>query len=242
MQADFDAYFNATTGWAAVGSKYSDPSFGGASFTKLDNNTAQFTGADGVVNYLRAGDSLLDVAKRIPELRKIWEKAYNIRLPAFAVGTNYVPRDMTARIHEGEAIVPKAFNPWANGGSTGGDNAALIAELRTVTAQLVKVEARLAEIEKTNDQMAQQQDNGTDGGNACRPSRSARSTRTSTRLSTGSRRRAPSSMRRSTPPTGSRPAPRCANPAAISAPPTSAMARCGSSSSCPRRSAGTSSN
>ena len=196
MQADFDAYFNATTGWAAVGSKYSDPSFGGASFTKLDNNTAQFTGADGVVNYLRAGDSLLDVAKRIPELRKIWEKAYNIRLPAFAVGTNYVPRDMTARIHEGEAIVPKAFNPWANGGSTGGDNAALIAELRTVTAQLVKVEARLAEIEKTNDQMAQQQDNGTDGGNACRPSRSARSTRTSTRLSTGSRRRAPSSMRR----------------------------------------------
>ena len=168
MQADFDAYFNATTGWAAVGSKYSDPSFGGASFTKLDNNMAQFTGADGVVNYLRAGESLLDVAKRIPELRKLWEQTYNIRLPAFAVGTNYVPRDMTARIHEGEAIVPKAFNPWANGGSTGGDNEALIAELRTVTAQLVKVEARLAEIEKTNDQMALQQDNGTDGGNAYR--------------------------------------------------------------------------
>jgi hypothetical protein len=168
MQADFDAYFNATTGWAAVGSKYSDPSFGGASFTKLDNNMAQFTGADGSIGYIRAGESLLDVAKRIPELRKLWEQTYNIRLPAFAVGTNYVPRDMTARIHEGEAIVPKAFNPWANGGSTGGDSEALIAELRTVTAQLVKVEARLAEIEKTNDQMAQQQDNGTDGGNAYR--------------------------------------------------------------------------
>lgn len=167
MQADFEAYFSDNTRFA-VGSKYSDPSFGGASFTKLDNNMAQFTGADGVVNYLRAGESLLDVAKRIPELRKLWEQQYGIRLPAFAVGTNYVPRDMLAQIHEGEAIVPKAFNPWANGGSTGGDNEALIAELRTVTAQLVKVEARLAEIEKTNDQMAQQQDNGTDGGNAYR--------------------------------------------------------------------------
>jgi hypothetical protein len=35
--------------------------------------------------------------------------------PAFAVGTNYVPRDMTAIIHEGEAIVPKAYNPAAGG-------------------------------------------------------------------------------------------------------------------------------
>lgn len=167
MQADFDAYFNATTGWAAVGSKYSDPSFGGASFTKLDNNMAQFTGADGSIGYIRAGESLLDVAKRIPELRKLWEQQYGIRLPAFAVGTNYVPRDMLAQIHEGEAIVPKAFNPWASGGG-GADNAEVVAELRGLSSQLSRLEVRLAEIEKTNDQMAQQQDNGTDGGNAYR--------------------------------------------------------------------------
>lgn len=36
-------------------------------------------------------------------------------VPQFAVGTNYVPRDMLALIHEGEAIVPKAFNPTAFG-------------------------------------------------------------------------------------------------------------------------------
>jgi len=35
------------------------------------------------------------------------------KLPAFDVGTNYVPRDMMARIHEGEAIIPKAYNPAA---------------------------------------------------------------------------------------------------------------------------------
>lgn len=37
-------------------------------------------------------------------------------LPQFAVGTNYVPKDMVAQIHEGEAIVPKAYNPAAGGG------------------------------------------------------------------------------------------------------------------------------
>lgn len=36
-------------------------------------------------------------------------------IPGFAVGTNYVTQDMTARIHQGEAIIPKAFNPWAGG-------------------------------------------------------------------------------------------------------------------------------
>lgn len=176
IQADFDAYFNATTGWAAVGSKYSDPSFGGASFTKLDNNTAQFTGADGVVNYLRAGDSLLDVAKRIPELRKIWEEAYNIRLPAFAEGGMHAGglRLVGERGWEIEATGPARY--WNQAqlsqaltpGPAGADNAEVVAELRRVSAQLSRMEARLAEIEKTNDQMAQQQDNGTDGGNAYR--------------------------------------------------------------------------
>lgn len=42
-------------------------------------------------------------------------KALNLELPKFDVGTNYVPRTMAAIVHEGEAIVPKAFNPWAGG-------------------------------------------------------------------------------------------------------------------------------
>lgn len=35
-----------------------------------------------------------------------------------ATGTNYVPQDMLAVIHEGEAVVPKKFNPYANGINT----------------------------------------------------------------------------------------------------------------------------
>ena len=36
-------------------------------------------------------------------------------IPHLSVGTNYVPEDMMAMIHEGEAVVPKKFNPYANG-------------------------------------------------------------------------------------------------------------------------------
>jgi lambda family phage tail tape measure protein len=36
-------------------------------------------------------------------------------LPSFAVGTNYVPKDMIAQIHKGEAIVPAQYNPSAGG-------------------------------------------------------------------------------------------------------------------------------
>ncbi len=41
---------------------------------------------------------------------------------SFAVGTNYVPRDMLATVHEGEAIVPKKYNPAAGGQGMGGGN------------------------------------------------------------------------------------------------------------------------
>jgi tape measure domain-containing protein len=67
--------------------------------------------------------------------REILGATYGIELPKFAVGTNYVPRDMVAMIHEGEAIVPKAFNPAAGGGS----QAELVAEIRGLRADIQAV-------------------------------------------------------------------------------------------------------
>ena len=36
-------------------------------------------------------------------------------IPQLNVGTNYVPEDTLAMIHKGEAVIPKKFNPYANG-------------------------------------------------------------------------------------------------------------------------------
>ena len=42
---------------------------------------------------------------------------FNIpEIPKLATGTNYVPQDMLAMLHEGEAVVPKKYNPAAGGG------------------------------------------------------------------------------------------------------------------------------
>lgn len=40
------------------------------------------------------------------------------KIPMLETGTNFVPKDMLAMLHEGEAIVPKEFNPSAGGGQT----------------------------------------------------------------------------------------------------------------------------
>lgn len=69
--------------------------------------------------------------------------ALGLQVPQFAVGTNYVPADMLAMIHEGEAIVPKAYNPAANGGAGMGNTARLEAQLERVTAELEGLRAEV---------------------------------------------------------------------------------------------------
>jgi hypothetical protein len=75
-----------------------------------------------LVNYfIRKINSLIDKANKIPGIKmgKIGEADMG-DVPSFAVGANYIPRDMIAQIHEGEMIVPKAFNPAAGGSGMGG--------------------------------------------------------------------------------------------------------------------------
>ena len=55
-------------------------------------------------------------------------------VPGFAVGTNYVPQDMFAQIHEGEAIIPAPFNPERYSKASGND--ALVAEIKALRAEV----------------------------------------------------------------------------------------------------------
>ncbi len=60
-------------------------------------------------------------------------------LPGFASGINYVPHDMTARIHEGEAVVPKVYNPF-NPNAQGAGNARLEALVEGLTKEVQRLQ------------------------------------------------------------------------------------------------------
>ena len=51
---------------------------------------------------------------KIPDwVPKIGGKHTNFKMiPTLATGTNYVPQDTLAYIHQGEAVVPKRYNPF----------------------------------------------------------------------------------------------------------------------------------
>ena len=60
-------------------------------------------------------DSLNGVIDKINSIELAGKHTNIDHIPKLATGTNYVPDDMLAMIHEGEAVVPKKFNPYANG-------------------------------------------------------------------------------------------------------------------------------
>ena len=78
------------------------------------------------------GSAELDAAMGFaPGSSLAWAVSHN--LPAFEQGTNYVPRDMVAQIHRGEAIIPARYNPAGQGGE------ALIAEIKALRAEVSRL-------------------------------------------------------------------------------------------------------
>ena len=118
------------------------PGYGSVDNTpaKIDPTTGKRTFSDGSSDYLTENE--LDLYRR-----GILGGVYaSTAIPKFDVGTNYVPRDMLAQIHEGEAIVPKAYNPAANPGM-GGGSSQTEALLAALLEQAARLETRLAAIE-----------------------------------------------------------------------------------------------
>ena len=96
------------------------------------------------------------------DIAKVREFFAGAGIPQFATGTDYVPRDMLAMIHEGERITPKAYNPAAGGG----DNAELIAEIRALREEVRQLQQSGATTAAATKKTAAMLDTATEGGRA----------------------------------------------------------------------------
>ena len=71
----------------------------------------------GGINVLISGINSLSISvPKIPGITEGFTLGFNIKeITPLATGTNYIPQDMFAYLHEGEAVVPKKYNPDAAG-------------------------------------------------------------------------------------------------------------------------------
>ena len=78
---------------------------------------------DGINVFIKGLDKI-----KIPDwVPDMGGKGINISpIPRLATGTNYVPQDGLAYLHEGEAVVPKRYNPSAGGNNSQGSGATTI--------------------------------------------------------------------------------------------------------------------
>jgi len=107
--------------------------------------------AESLLKIKEAGGTQAQIARATGYLQTDIERLFaGAGIPAFAVGTNRVPRDMLAMVHKDEEIVPAPWNPAAGGRAAG--NAELVAEIRALRAEVATLRAETAPyIKRTSD-------------------------------------------------------------------------------------------
>ena len=91
-----------------------------------------------------------------------------LSVPAFAVGTNFVPRDMLAQIHQGEAIVPRAYNPAAGGALSGAGADKVVGAINALKAEVTALKGITLAQAGTIVRLQTQFDEVTEGGTRMR--------------------------------------------------------------------------
>ena len=74
-------------------------------------------------------------------------------LPAFRQGTNYLPNDTMALLHEGEAVIPKAYNPYRPGAQD--SNARLESLVEGLTKEVQRLQAIVNDGNRSNERIAE---------------------------------------------------------------------------------------
>jgi phage-related minor tail protein len=128
--AGAQAAFSITAAQAAAGDQSAAKLLPGLSQALLTLTEAQATS----LLQLRAIQG--QTAGTLEKLGGQYATQFGLTIPKLSTGTNYVPDDMLAMIHKGEAVVPAAYNP----GNGGAGNAQMVAELQALRGAIAALQ------------------------------------------------------------------------------------------------------
>lgn len=89
---------------------------------------------------IRAVNSLIKVINKVPGINL--GKLNTFNLPRLATGTNNIEKEGIYHLHEGEAVVPKKYNPATGGYDNGADNKQIIDLLIDLNANMLALSER----------------------------------------------------------------------------------------------------
>lgn len=146
--------FTLTNASAQAGNQEAAKLLPALSRTLIDLATAQATTL-AEVERVRAA-----TAASLEQTGSMLAGRYGLSIPKLATGTPYVPQDMLAMLHEGEAVIPKAYNPAA------GASDSTAAEIRQLRAQVETLTALLARTAGATEKSRDLLNSVTEGGRA----------------------------------------------------------------------------